>query len=165
MIDHALPEDGASIHLITTLVGNFSQKDIECVHELWEAYVERGPIATGYDFLVSRGDDGVAGYACYGPTPLTEDTWDLYWLAVHPGGRRKGTGKALLARVEEEVGAQDGRLLLIETSGAPGYEGTRRFYESCGYRYQAVIHDFYAPGDDLLIFGKVLRPVSSIEST
>jgi len=160
LIERATPTDGQAILQITHLAGNFSQKDIACVQELWEAYVEKGAEVTGYDFVLFRGQARVLGFACFGRTPLTEDTHDLYWLAVHPESRRQGVGRALIAWVEEEVKRQGGRLLLVETSGTASYEGTRRFYESCGYRYQAVIHDFYALGDDLLIFGKVLRPAS-----
>lgn len=68
-------------------------------------------------------------------------------------------GRALLEHVEATVASQQGRLILVETSGTPAYEAARRFYEACGYRYQAVIHDFYSPGDDLIIFGKTLHPV------
>lgn len=157
-IERATMADGQAILQLTHLAGNFGHKDVACVQELWEAYVEKGA-ETGYDFIVFRDGVRVLGFACFGPTPLTEGTYDLYWLAVHPESRRRGIGCALIAWVEEEIRRRGGRLLLVETSGTAAYEGTRRFYESCGYRYQAVIHDFYAPGDDLLIFGKVLRPM------
>jgi hypothetical protein len=58
--------------------------------------------------------------------------------------------------VEAEVQAQGGRLLMIETSDTPAYAAARRLYESSGYRREATIHDFYAPGDSLLIFAKHL---------
>ncbi len=160
LIERATPADGEAILRIAHLAGNFTQKDEDCVQELWEAFVEKGSQVTGYDFVLFRDQDRVLGFACFGPTPLTEDVFDLYWLAVHPESRRQGVGRALIVWVEEEIKKQGGRLLLVETSGTAPYGGTRRFYESCGYRYQAVIHDFYALGDDLLIFGKVLRPAS-----
>lgn len=99
------------------------------------------------------------GFACFGPHALAEGVWDLYWIAVDPGTRERGIGRALLAEMEAMVASQHGRLILIETSGTPAYEPARRFYEACGYRYQAVIHDFYSPGDDLIIFGKTLHPL------
>lgn len=68
----------------------------------------------------------------------------------------RGIGSALLRRVEKEVRAQGGRLLLVETSSTPAYAPARRFYESQGFRYEAVVHDFYAQGDDLLIYAKRL---------
>jgi ribosomal protein S18 acetylase RimI-like enzyme len=96
------------------------------------------------------------GYACFGPHPLTQGTYDLYWIVVDPVAQGHGIGHALLARVEAEVQARGGRLLLVETSSTPAYTSARQFYESSGYRCEAIIHDFYAPGDDLLIFSKGL---------
>jgi ribosomal protein S18 acetylase RimI-like enzyme len=156
MIETARPADGDAILAITALIDIFSDLDKDCVRELWEDYVTRGIAASGYEFIVEREDNAVRGYLCFGPTPLTVNTWDMYWMAVHPQHRRKGIARALLAKAEERIGEQRGRLVLIETSGTEGYQGTRRCYESCGYRYQAVIHDFYAPHDDLIVFGKVL---------
>jgi ribosomal protein S18 acetylase RimI-like enzyme len=96
------------------------------------------------------------GYACFGPHSLTQGTYDLYWIVVDPTAQGRGIGHALLARVEAEVQARGGRLLLVETSGTPAYTAARRFYESSGYRCEATIHDFYAPGDSLWIFSKDL---------
>jgi ribosomal protein S18 acetylase RimI-like enzyme len=137
---------------------------VDCVKELWTAYQQQGE-ASGYVFLVYRelpstsppSNGGQAlGFACFGPHPLTEGTFDLYWIAVDPEARGRGIGHALLSQVEEEVRTRGGRMLVVETSGTPAYAPARRFYESCGYRYEAVIHDFYAPGDDLIIFCKPL---------
>jgi len=101
------------------------------------------------------------GYACFGPHPLTQGTYDLYWIVVDPIAQGRGIGHALLARVEAEVQARGGRLLLVETSSTPAYASARRFYESSGYRCEATIHDFYAPGDNLVIFSKDLGQVQS----
>lgn len=158
MIRLAQPEDGDAIAAITSKVGVFSPPEIQCVAGLWNAYLQHGE-KSGYTFLVFREADRALGYACFGPHALAEGVWDLYWIAVDPDTRGRGVGRALLHEVEATVSAQQGRLILIETSGTPAYEPARRFYEACGYRYQAVIHDFYAPGDDLIIFGKALHPV------
>jgi len=77
---------------------------------------------------------------------------------VDPAAQRRGIGHALLARVEAEVQARGGRLLLIETSSTAPYAPARRLYETSGYHCEAVIRDFYAPGDDLIIFRKELLP-------
>lgn len=77
---------------------------------------------------------------------------------MDPTAQGRGIGHALLARVEAEVQARGGRLLLIETSSTAPYAPARRFYEASGYHYEAVIHDFYTPGDDLIIFRKELMP-------
>jgi len=160
MIRLAQPEDGDSIAAITAKVGVFSPSEIQCVAELWNEYLQQGE-RSGYTFLVALKEAKAIGYACFGPHALAEGVWDLYWIAVDPDARGQGVGRALLQHMEDIVSAQQGRLILVETSGTPAYEPARRFYEACGYRYQAVIHDFYAPGDDLIIFGKTLRPEPS----
>lgn len=128
---------------------------MSCVEELWNEYLGKGE-ASGYTFLIYRDGDQVLGYACFGPHPLTQGTFDLYWIAVDPAARQRGIGRALLSRVETEIRALAGRLLLIETSGTPDYAAARGFYTACGYDQEAVIRHFYAPGDDLFIFGKRL---------
>jgi len=127
--------------------------EVACVQELWNAYLQQSE-ASGYVFLVYRNGERVLGYACFGPHPLTEGTFDLYWIAVAPEARGQGIGHALLARVEDEVCARGGRMILVETSGTPAYAPARRLYEACGYRYEATVHEFYAPGDDLILFDK-----------
>lgn len=156
MVEIAAEPDGQRILEITRAAGVFTPTDVQCVQELWDAWQQRGE-ASGYVFLVYRDGNGqAAGYACFGPHPLTEGTFDLYWIAVDPQAQSHGIGRALVVRVEQEARARGARLLLIETSGTPAYKAARRFYESCGYHYEAVVHDFYAPDDDLLIFSKNL---------
>ena len=154
-IESASSGDGQSILGITAEVGVFSPVELGCVEELWSTYQEKGEDG-GYSFLVCRSGDRTLGYACFGSHSLTAGTFDLYWIAVDPHAQGHGVGRALLARVEADVQARGGRLLLIETSDTPHYALARRLYESSGYRREAVIPDFYAPGDNLLIFAKNL---------
>ncbi|MCL6430553.1 MAG: GNAT family N-acetyltransferase [Anaerolineae bacterium] len=127
--------------------------DVQCVRELLADYFGKTD-GGGYRFIVYRRDGRVLGMACYGATPLTEGTFDLYWLAVAPTARREGIGRILLERVEADVRREGARMLVVETSGTPGYEPARRFYLARGYHRQATIPDFYAPGDDLVIYVK-----------
>jgi GNAT superfamily N-acetyltransferase len=155
MIEIAVDTDGLSILQLTAAISVFNPTEVSCVEELWNAYRDKGE-ASGYTFLVYRNGGQILGYACFGPHPLTQGTFDLYWIAVAPTTQGRGIGRALLSRVEAEMQLLGGRLLLIETSGTPAYAPTRCFYEACGYSPEAVVHDFYAPGDDLLIFSKHL---------
>ena len=116
---------------------------------------------SGYNTLVAEDENGPAGYICYGPTPLTEDTWDVYWEAVAPERQGRGIGGALMEAAEKEIRRARGRLILIETSSTPSYEKTRRFYENHGYEIISHIPDFYTPGDDRLILRKKLGQDSS----
>ncbi len=97
------------------------------------------------------------GYVCFGPHSLTEGIYDIYWIAVAPEAQHRGIGRALLQEAEEEIAARGGRKVLIETSSSPLYASACALYAHCGYQVEAVVHDFYQDGDDLLIFSKRLR--------
>ncbi|MGA8849859.1 MAG: GNAT family N-acetyltransferase [Dehalococcoidia bacterium] len=113
--------------------------------------------SSGYHILVAEVDSTVTGYICYGSTPLTEGTWDIYWMAVAREKQGRGIGGALMKSAEKEIVRAKGRLAIIETSSTPAYEKTRHFHLSQGYEIVARIPDFYAPGDDKLIMQKRLR--------
>ena len=117
----------------------------------------KDPVNSGYYILVAEDGSGVVGYISYGPTPLTEGTWDLYWEAVAQEKRGQGIGSALMQAAEKEIRKAKGRLALIETSSTPMYENTRRFHLGLGYEIIARIPDFYSPGDDKLILQKQLK--------
>ena len=89
-----------------------------------------------------------------GPTPLTESTYDLYWIAVDPAVHGKGLGKELIRHCEEYVKSRGGTLIIAETSSQPKYEGTRMFYRRSHYLEESRIKDYYAPGDDLVVYTK-----------
>lgn len=96
----------------------------------------------------------MAGYACFGSTPLTKGTWDLYWIAVDPAQQGRGIGRALLSAVEVSIREEGGRMLLVETAGKASYGKTRAMYLACGYRELARVPEFYDVGDDKVIYGR-----------
>jgi ribosomal protein S18 acetylase RimI-like enzyme len=98
----------------------------------------------------------VAGFAYFAPAAMTDRTWYLYWIAVSKQIQARGIGAKLLHHAEEEIKQAKGRLFLIETSSLPHYQLTRKFYVKHGYEQHAVIRDYYADGDDLVIFRKHL---------
>jgi GNAT superfamily N-acetyltransferase len=134
----------------------FKPSEVVVAEEVINSYL-RDPRSSGYYALVAELDSAIAGYICYGPAPLTEGTWDIYWMAVSAEKQGKGTGGALLAYAEDRIRETQGRLAIIETSSKPEYEKTRRFHLSHGYEVIGRISDFYAPGDDKLILQKRLR--------
>src|SRR3989441_1219834 len=109
-----------------------------------------------YRFLGSYAGDELTGYACWGPTPGTRGTYDLYWIVVEPAWQGKGVGTQLLAAVERQLLADGCRLIVVETSSRAEYLATRGFYERRGYRPAARLPGYYAPGDDLVIYLKDL---------
>lgn len=154
-IEEVKEEDEPLILEIATKVVVFKPEEIEALRGVLKEYLSKGR-TSGYDFLVYRQNGSVVGFACFGPHPLTLGTFDLYWISVAPEAQGKGIGKLLIAEVERRVKAQGGRLIVVETSGTSPYLPARKLYEACGFSLKAVIPDFYAPGDDLLIFVKKL---------
>jgi ribosomal protein S18 acetylase RimI-like enzyme len=112
---------------------------------------------SGYFILVAEDNKEVVGFVCYGPTPLTDGTWDIYWEAVSRNRRGQGVGGTLLKAAEREIRKSGGRLALIETSSTPAYGKTRQFYDRHGYDEIARVLDFYKPDDDKLILQKKFR--------
>lgn len=134
----------------------FRPEEIDVALEVLDSYFDHpGRDYTAVGAFTHGGD--LLGYVCYGPTPCTIGTWDLYWIAVAPEQHGKGTGTLLLREVERRLALVDARLVIIETSSQPVYEPTRRFYEARGYDEVARVPDFYAPGDDRVIFAKRIR--------
>lgn len=111
--------------------------------------------STAYRFLVATDErDTVLGYICYGQAPMTSGTWDIYWIAVSRRFQKRHIGNMLLRGAEDEICAEGGRLIIIETSTKPSYRSTRRFYEKMGYRVSARIAKFYSEKDDKLVYSK-----------
>ncbi len=132
----------------------FRPDEVSCAIELLDAALAQ---AEGNTYEVLVADEGrPVGYVCFGRTPMTEATFDLYWLVVSAAERGKGLGKALVAGFEDHLRGRGARTVRVETSSLEGQGGARRFYESTGYQRAGVIPDFYRSGDDLLIFAKVL---------
>jgi ribosomal protein S18 acetylase RimI-like enzyme len=116
---------------------------------------DSGPRTPDYIFLGAfTPEDELVGYACYGPTPSTDRTWDLYWIAVDPAVQGTGSGTLLLNEVERRLEAENARMLVVETSSRSDYAATRRFYEKRGYDEAARLNNFYAPADDRIIYTK-----------
>ena len=107
-----------------------------------------------YLLRVAFADGDVAGYVCFGRTPMTRATYDLYWIVTHAAARGRGVARALLAAVEREVAAAGGGQIRVETSETEGYGAARALYERAGYPLAATFADFYAPGDALLVYYK-----------
>ncbi len=98
----------------------------------------------------------VLGVVYCAPERMTEGTWNLLLIAVLPEAQGKGLGTALVSLLETLLLQKRVRILLVETSGLPEYDRTRKFYPKCGFKQVAVIPEHYAPGDDKVVFWKKL---------
>jgi ribosomal protein S18 acetylase RimI-like enzyme len=99
---------------------------------------------------------GPVGVAYVAPERMAEGASNLYLIAIHPDVQAKGHGAALLRAIEAMLAAQGDRILLVETSGLAEFAATRGFYRRNGYTEEARIRDFYAAGEDKVIFCKAL---------
>lgn len=142
---------------IVERTGFFRSDEVAVAVELVDERLSHSD-ASGYHFIFAETRTGdVAGYACYGPIACTVASFDLYWIAVEPRFQRHGIGRQLLAAVETRVAEAGGQRIYVDTSSKSQYAPTRNFYQSSGFRCEAQLSDFFAPGDDRVIY---VKPIS-----
>jgi GNAT superfamily N-acetyltransferase len=157
MIRPTTPEETTLLVNLTEATGLFKPLEVEALTEVFADYFG-GNWEYGHRSVTADQDGMVMGFAYYAPAAMTDRTWYLYWIAVRKDVQARGIGGALLRYVENDIRhLHQGRLFLIETSSLPHYEPTRRFYLKHGYEQLAVLGDFYADGDDMVVFRKRLR--------
>ena len=140
--------------LLTTRV--FRNEEIEVAVELMEIVIEE-PHQLDYIMFTSADDSNrVQGYYCVGPTPMTESSYDLYWMAVDPNKYGGGVSKELVEHCQTFVRSRSGSKIIAETSSQSSYDRTRAFYVKHGFTEEARIKNYYSIGDDLVIFTKQL---------
>ena len=161
-IGELVPAHRARVASILDATGVFRGEEIDVALELFDESFSRDarPADSSYSFVGAfAADDELVGYACYGPTPDTDRTFDLYWIAVDPAAQGTGGGTRLLTEVEQRLEERKARMLVVETSSRPEYGPTRAFYEKRGYAETARMREFYAPGDDRIIFTKRFQEI------
>ena len=153
MIRPTVPADTPVLVQLAADTGFFKPHEIDALKEVLDDYHEHNH-EHGHH-CVTREEHGKAiGFAYYAPAAMTDRTWYLYWIAVNKHVQARGVGGKLLRHAEEEIKQANGRLFLIETSTLPQYDLTRKFYVKHGYETHAVLRDYYADGDDMVIFRK-----------
>ena len=156
MIRPTTHEDTKALVALTEATGVFKPHEIVALQEVFDDYFEFER-ENGHIGITYEAHGSLLGFAYYAPTPMTEQTWHLFWIAVSKQTQAKGIGGKLLTYIEESLRASGARLLLIETSLLPHYEPTRNFYLKHGYEQVATVHDYYADGDDMALFRKRLN--------
>ena len=164
------PDHRSDIESIVRATAVFSDEEVSVALELFDEAVLGSRLSTvgasqsresraqspDYEFIGAFLEDRLIGFACFGPTPSTDRTFDLYWIAVHPAAQRTGAGAALMHGVETELEGRRARIVVVETSSREDYAPTRQFYHKRGYVENARLRDFYAAGDDRVILTKRL---------
>lgn len=144
--------DRAPLAKILSGTGSFSDEEVDVALEL----IDHGIYGTDPDYrfvVADAGNGSVAGYVCIGRAPMTDGTFDLYWIAVDKARQGSGIGKLLMGAARSLAQKNGGRMILVETASKESYAATRAFYEKSGFTIWARVPDFYSVGDDKLIYG------------
>ena len=155
MIRPTVPDDTPLLVPLAEQTGVFKPLEIQALREVLDDY-HAANRAGGHRCVTLEDEGRVLGFAYYAPEAMTDRSWSLWWIAVLPGQQGRGLGRELLRYVEEDARAAGGRVLYIDTSSLPHYEPTRRFYLKHGYEVSGVLGDYYADGDDMVVFRKRL---------
>jgi len=147
--------DRAAILTLVEQTGFFRPDELLVAKDVLDDALKGGP-KNLYASFTATANGGPAGWICVGPTECTIGTFDIYWIAVSRVQHRMGIGRKLLEHAEEAIRKAGGRLSVIETSNKEQYKPTRTFYLRNGYAKVACLKDFYAPGDDKIIYLKRL---------
>jgi ribosomal protein S18 acetylase RimI-like enzyme len=148
--------DLPALRRLVAATGVFYPAERAIALELLAERLARGP-RSGYEFIFAERAGELVGYCAWGAVPLTQRSYDLYWIAVAPDVQGQGVGRRLMALAEAAVARRGGGQLYIETSSRGSYARTRRFYRAGAYAEAARLRDFYAPGDHKVVFCKTIR--------
>ena len=144
-------KDPETIRNITADTGFFRPEELKIAEGLAEEALKK---PDEYLFYFAENPTETLGYACYAEIPCTVGSYEIYWLAVRKSAQGLGIGRLLTEAAEEDIAKRKGRKIYISTSGSSLYSGTRAFYKKLGYRKDAVLKDFYLPGEDQVIYVK-----------
>lgn len=134
----------------------FNEEELDVLSELLEECLE-GSCTEGYMLIGEKIEDEDVAFLIYGKTPMTEFTYDLYWIVVSPLYQGKGIGRRLVNNMEESIlKERDKANIRVETSGREDYAQQRAFYNALGFRECGRIPSFYREGDDLVTFYKAI---------
>jgi ribosomal protein S18 acetylase RimI-like enzyme len=153
--DEVEPADIASVRRLVEATRFFTSEEVAIAVELVDERLAKGS-ASGYEFCLAHEGRELLGYACFGRTPGTDHSFDLYWIVVAPASQGSGIGRRILRRTEPLIVGAGGRLLWADTSDTAKYAPTRAFYLRSGFREVARLADFYRPGDGKVIYEKML---------
>jgi D-alanine-D-alanine ligase len=146
-------EDRPKILSVLKETNFFRNGELAVAQEVLDTALTQG--ADGdYQSFVAEDGRNIIGWVCFGPTPCTLGTFDIYWLVVAPEKQHHGIGSYLMQYATNLIEDQKGRMIVVETSGSSRYLSTRRFYERMGYFEASRVKDFYTVDDDKVIYVK-----------
>jgi ribosomal protein S18 acetylase RimI-like enzyme len=155
MIRPTVPADTPALLALTQGTDLFLPLDLEALDSVLSTYHEENADA-GHRCFTYEDNGQTIGFVYYAPAAMTDRTWYLWWIVVSKQIQAKGIGGQLLRQAEDGARSENGRLMMVETSGLPTYDLTRRFYIKHGYEVAGVLKDYYADGHDMVVYRKRL---------
>jgi ribosomal protein S18 acetylase RimI-like enzyme len=135
----------------------FTHEEIEAAIEQMDSYLNYKK-GSDYTVIVAENEGyNIVGFMSFGPAPLAKRVYNLYWIAVMPYAQHRGYGREMMEWLIKRCKVKAVRLIIVETSSQPKYKPTRRFYRSLGFRMASRLPDYYAKGDDRIIYTKSLE--------
>jgi len=159
MIRLTTPNDTTALLALTEATGLFESNQIEELAQMLNQHFSDEADSQG--IWLTDYDNEPVGVAYVAPERMTDGTWNLYLIAIHPDHQKQGRGAALLQYVEQMLTERGERVLLVETSGTDDFEYVRVFYRNNGYEEEARIRDFYTDGVDKIVFRKLLASAAA----
>lgn len=156
MISPTKPEETPILVKLAEETGVFKPYEIQALQEVLDDYHAHEHLLGHRCASILEKGKPIA-FVYFAPADMTDRSWYLYWIAVSKQIQAKGLGGKLLKYAEDEVKKANGRILFIETSSLPHYGLTRQFYLKHGYDLAAQIKDYYADGDDMVVFSKKMN--------
>ncbi len=154
-----LATDREAVLRIVESTGFFNAQELLIAIELVDERLAKGP-SSGYFFVFAEcAPQGTVAYTCYGPVPGSQESYDLYWIAVDRSQQGHGVGRSLIRETERAIAGLGGRRVYIETSSRGEYRPTREFYLNVGYREEALVRNYYARGEHKVIYVKRIPPL------
>jgi ribosomal protein S18 acetylase RimI-like enzyme len=149
-----IAQDKPAVMRILHNTPEFKPEEVDLAEEVIDDYLSDPGPGSGYFILVADHEDAPAGYVVFGPVPITDRVWELYWFAVDRSVRGKGIGRTLWETAEEYIIKAGARIIVLETSSKAEYDRTNLFYDRAGYKEVGRIKDFYEIGDDQITYAK-----------
>ena len=110
--------------------------------------------------VASRGDQDVGFLTLVSHGPFAGE---IYVMGVVPHEHRRGIGRLLLAEAEYRLATAGVEFLQVKTLSSrksdEGYDKTRAFYLSCGFRPLEELPGIWGPDNPALQLIKTIQPI------
>lgn len=140
-----------TIRNIANSTGFFDENDVRINVDIAEDLLCHKD--TCHKFLFAEYKDQAVAYVCYGKVPDAKDgTYEIYRLSTHNEYRGLGIGSHLINHLITKLRKKGAEKIYVKTDSKDQYAPTRRFYEKCGFRLQAVLPGYYDDNDGCCIY-------------